>query len=194
MIELTGDIFKIAFREYGTYDAFLVTTNGFWNAKGEAVMGAGVARTMKERYPDIPKTLGTFLRENHKRMKDDAGAKEREPWNVPYCIGKGVRGVNIFSFPTKPTFIYRKEDALDCYTYEFDRENRLPGWKGKGSLSLIERSAQLFHAWVESAPLIFKHIILTRPGCGNGQLSWSEVKPVLDKYFDERYTLVEKNG
>ena len=43
MIELTGDIFKIAFREYGKYDAFLVTTNGFWNTKGEAIMGAGVA-------------------------------------------------------------------------------------------------------------------------------------------------------
>jgi len=62
-------------------------------------------------------------------------------------------------------------------------------WWEKADLELLERSTlQLVnlsnsHTW--------KKIILPRPGCYNGKLKWlSEVKPILQKYLDERFYVI----
>lgn len=51
----TGDLF--------TYqaDAICITTNGILRRNGRAVMGAGVARQARDRYPGIDLTLGKVL-------------------------------------------------------------------------------------------------------------------------------------
>ena len=63
-------------------------------------------------------------------------------------------------------------------------------FKEKASLELIERSCQEL---VKLADLYkLTQICLPRPGCGVGGLKWKQVEPILEKYFDERFTIVDK--
>lgn len=61
-------------------------------------------------------------------------------------------------------------------------------WDQRADLKLIERSA------VELVVLADKHgwekVVLPRPGCGNGQRKWSEVKGILQPLLDNRFTVV----
>jgi len=59
-----------------------VTTNGVVKQNGELVMGKGVALQAKERYPQLPSLLGSYVRSNG---------------NMIYYFEE----LNIASFPTK---------------------------------------------------------------------------------------------
>lgn len=79
MRELVGDLWALP------AGARCITTNGIVKSNGEAVMGAGVALSAKQRYPDLPRVLGRLIRQfgNH----------------VHYV---GYRdNVHLYSFPTK---------------------------------------------------------------------------------------------
>ena len=73
-------------------------------------------------------------------------------------------GFTIFSFPTKHH------------------------WKDNSDIELIKKSAQQL---VERT-VTYKHIYLTRPGCGCGGLEWQNVRNVLDSIFDDRFIVVER--
>jgi len=55
-------------------------------------------------------------------------------------------------------------------------------WKKMADLSLIKESAKGL-AFTRIAGTIY----LPRVGCGNGGLNWEDVKPVLEKYLDDRF-------
>jgi len=66
-------------------------------------------------------------------------------------------------------------------------------WWEKADLELIEKSTkelvELFDKHISDYPI---PIYMVRPGCGNGQLDWKDVKPILEKYLDNRFMVVEK--
>jgi hypothetical protein len=62
-------------------------------------------------------------------------------------------------------------------------------WWEKADPALIERSA---HELVDAvAATRWKRIIMPRPGCGNGQLDWNHVKPIIEPILDDRFLVVE---
>ena len=62
-------------------------------------------------------------------------------------------------------------------------------WRAPAQLSLIKRSAEELvtlagtHGW--------EKIVIPRPGCGAGQLTWAEVRPLLAPILDDRFWIIE---
>lgn len=65
-------------------------------------------------------------------------------------------------------------------------------WFENADLELIERSAQELVALAGN----YAHttvFVIPRPGCGNGKRDWeTEVRPILEKYFDDRFHVITK--
>lgn len=123
--------------------AVVCTTNAIYNEYGRAVMGAGIARQVRERFRNFDLFLGKKL--------------ELYGNNVFYFEKQ-----NIFTFPTK----------------EHYANDSIP--------ELIEQSCkQLKLIWARQEAIQNKEIkvIMTKPGCGNGNLKWEDVYPIVDKYF-----------
>ena len=63
-------------------------------------------------------------------------------------------------------------------------------WKQDAKIELIERSALTLS---QSARILgLRAVLMTRPGCANGHLNWPDVKPILDKYLDGRFYVIER--
>ena len=62
-------------------------------------------------------------------------------------------------------------------------------WYQDADPVLIEQSCQelVALAGLYSHTTVF---VIPRPGCGNGKLRWDDVKPILEKYFDERFHVI----
>ena len=83
LIEIKGDAFALLASD--KYDAACVTTNGITKNNGWAVMGAGVAKSCAQAFPDSPRLLGDLLRANG---------------NMTQVILENADGA-VISFPTK---------------------------------------------------------------------------------------------
>ena len=55
--------------------------------------------------------------------------------------------------------------------------------------ALIDRSCRELVALVEQQN--WPAIIVPRPGCGGGGLEWKDVKKIVTRYFDNRFTLIQ---
>lgn len=107
-----------------------------------------------------------------------AQAKARFP-KLPYILGDVIREVgNVLH--------HWGQEGLIFFPVKYNY------WE-KANISLIEQSVQqlkdFFGNTVEDYPT---PIYLVRPGCGNGQLDWKDVKPILEKYLDDRFIVVER--
>jgi hypothetical protein len=165
MLEIQANIWAIA----NQYNAIVITTNGCVKKNGEAVMGRGIAKEATERYPNIQKHLGYMLLQNGNHVNI---------FNLP----EWPNPKNVFTLPVKPEFGLNGE----------------MGWKAKADISLIERSIQELVTLINSLSYtnesgktysFFQRILMPRPGCGAGGLRWEDVKPVIEPYLDDRFTV-----
>lgn len=63
-------------------------------------------------------------------------------------------------------------------------------WWEKADIHLIERSlTELVNAVIDNTD---SPIYLVRPGCGNGQLNWINVKPIVELYLSDRFIVVNQ--
>lgn len=96
--------------------------------------------------------------------------------DIPKILGKHVRengntvcilpSYKMFSFPTKHN------------------------WWENSLLDLIEDSCKGLVNSLEYYRV--KKVYLPRPGCGNGNLDWKDVEPILSKYLDERFYIINE--
>ena len=63
-------------------------------------------------------------------------------------------------------------------------------WREKADLRLIEESCGSLVHHVDNLHLL--EVYMVRPGCGNGGLDWKDVKPILEKYLDDRFVMVQE--
>jgi len=150
--------------------AICITTNGFIKHNDTAVMGAGIAKQAKEKYPGIDKNLAHHVKEN--------GNIPGIIWNNPIIV----------SFPVKPISltILDKEQVVPHMRSKIRLGSKAPGWACMADINLIEKSAFLLKKLAEKHK--WKLVALTKPGCHNGGLNWEEVEPILDKYLDTEWT------
>lgn len=160
------------FAAIGKADAICITTNGFVRKDGGAVMGSGVARTAREKYSGIERDLGDTISQN-----GNIAAKLRQ-----------VEGTWIVSFPTKGISGTCNEDKSNIVPHRrafFSPGDKVPGFWLVSDLDIIEMSAMQLRKMADGHD--WNLVALVRPGCQNGCLDWREVKPILEKYLDERF-------
>ena len=58
----------------------------------------------------------------------------------------------------------------------------------KASLEIIETSAYQLVDLANNNP--WNTIVLPRPGCGAGELSWEQVEPVVANILDDRFKII----
>lgn len=100
-------------------------------------------------------------------------AKQRYP-DLPKILGEKVK-----EFGNYP-FIVREHKIIS-----FPTKNH---WKDKSHIGLIMRSCNELVIIANDENI--KSIVLPQPGCGNGGLLWSEVKPIISKILDDRFTVL----
>lgn len=162
MREAKGNMFQM------DCDALCITTNGFTKTNGQAVMGRGCAKEAARLIPSLPEILGKAIKTNG---------------NI--CQIVMTKGISLLVFPVKP--VSKICEGNDYVSHmSFKPGDVIPGWACKADIEIIKQSA---HQLVE---LTDKHgwqtVILPRPGCGAGELSWDQVKPVLEQILDDRFT------
>ncbi len=149
-------------------DALVVTTNGFTKANGEAVMGRGIAKQIADLMPEIPKTLGKMLT----------------------LYGNNVlllttNPMPIVIFPVKPVAVKNNgtnvvshcKTAIGTWT---------AGFLAKADIQIIEKSLIQLVELANSKPE-WKVILIPRVGCGAGELDYKDIKPLMEKYLDDRF-------
>lgn len=165
MIETKADLFEMIFEE--KTDAICITTNGQVLTDGRAAMGGGCAGVCARKYPETAIRLGKCL--------------TNFATNQPFVIGALDKQGKYL----EPTMKLIKARRFKCLVFSFPTIDRiLDGAK----LNLIEQSAMELKVLVDRFEL--RGVIVPRPGCGIGGLSYREVKPVLERFFDDRFTVV----
>lgn len=150
---------------------FLFTGNGmikFGSGYPELVMGAGIAKEFKDRFPTLPSHMAEKIYDmaESQIVLSPGAAGLRGPWEYNLMI-------------------YDLQNSGDFFTagYEYPKtwlvgafQSKL-NWKDKSSLELIRTSAEALTDWALKNP--DWEIRSAMPGCGNGGLTPDEVIGVL---------------
>jgi hypothetical protein len=137
----------------------VISTNIGWKKDGSNPMGAGISAAVSRICKELPLWYGKRC------MKYKS--------NTAVCLYRKAR---LILFPTKPLNI----------------DKPWMSWKSDSNLSLIRRSSIQLRKISEILSEREKYdgeIVLPMVGCHNGNLSFSDVKPILEEYLDDRFVL-----
>lgn len=107
--------------------------------------------------------IAKTCRDEFKGIDQRLGARILNGGNHVYQLGRYEHG-RILSFPVKHK------------------------WNENADLELIKRSCYELNALIEKKG--YDKVLLPRPGCGNGKLKWSDVKPVIKDILSDRVYVV----
>jgi hypothetical protein len=139
----------------------VVTTNQVVNKNGLAVMGKGCAKECADRYPAVPALLAALYHAYSPGIPIYLGSiTEREHYSPGHWGPAGA--IQLWSLPVKLH------------------------WKDKAAIELIRHSIEFL---TKRCDLAYP-VVLPRPGCGAGGLSWDEVRPVIAPALDDRFIVV----
>jgi hypothetical protein len=160
--------------------AIAFTSNGFVKRTGDGVMGRGCAKALAEMDPRMPLYLGKAIKENG---------------NIVQVLGTLLGTYRIVTFPVKPSGAIcapGKTNVVKHMQHRMTEGKWVPGWACVADMKIIIRSArQLVQLAKEEE---WADIVLPRPGCGAGQLNWSDVKPILDEILDDSFYSITYGG
>jgi hypothetical protein len=102
-------------------------------------------------------------------------AAEYEP-KLPGWLGAAIRrdGNHVFMFQVGRYYVY----TMPVKHHWRERADELLIARSASELVVVARA----HGWDQ--------VVVPRPGCGNGGLLWSDVKPIVEPLFDDRYLVV----
>ena len=169
MIELKGNMWAYA----GGVDVISVTTNGFVKKDGLAVMGCGCAQQASEHYRDLSLILGSRILSHG---------------NVPHYLLTD-NGTDLWSFPVKLARVrFDGSNVVSHMCDQFTIGESVPGWASIADRNLIRESAI---SLVKAADrFLWSKVLLPRPGCGAGELSWEIVRRDLSEILDNRFAII----
>ncbi len=167
MKQATGNIFQM------DCDAVCITTNGYVKKNGDAVMGRGCALEICKIEPLMPMILGRHLI-----------VKGNHVTNLMQ-----INGTEVVSFPVKPvSVIFDGNNAVRHMASKYKIGHKVLGCFALAEVAIIERSAKEL---VELTDLKgWTNVVLPRPGCGAGELTWEVIEPLLSGILDDRFTCV----
>lgn len=151
-------------------DALVITTNGFVKSTGECVMGRGIAKQISQALPWIAGELGNKL--------NTLG-------NVPHVLGQH-NNVDLASFPVKPKSVkFDGSNAVGHALSRFRVGDYVPGFYAKADPQLIVESARRLVQLTDQ--MNWKTVLVPRFGCGAGELSWMDIRPLVEPILDDRF-------
>lgn len=157
MIEIIGDYWEEAKKDNPRYDAIVCTTNMIVKNNGRLVMGAGIAKSFRDRFPELDLSWGSRIRDG---IHDNGFMVS----SAHISLG-GTRFLHFVAFPTKKD------------------------WKNDSDIDLIKLSALTLD--LVATIMGWRHVLMTRPGCGMGGLDWGFVKKQID-FLDDRFKVINK--
>lgn len=171
METLRGDIWLLA----TTADAIVIPTNVGWTNAGRNVMGRGLAKQAKARYPGLAEWYGAQCMQH--QSATPTMLYESPDSSKP----------SLFLFPTKHL--------------NTDAPHR--SWQGRSDLYRIHWSMQRLKELVRDDFAFsgaystrgayasrFDHVLVPLVGCGNGGLDEALVMPILEMFWDHKMRLV----
>lgn len=138
----------------------------FWEIQGDARCITTNGALRANGYAVMGKGVALQAKKRYPRIEATLGRLIQKYGNHVYYLGH-----RLISFPTKNHWMEEKSD-----------------------LNLIKRSAielvALLRGDVPIKSKANRRILLTRPGCGNGNLEWSEVKPVIQTILSDNEFII----
>lgn len=132
-------------------------------------------------------TTNGFVKKNGEAVMGRGCAKEASTYwpKFPKLLGNHInKNGNVVGLFTYGSF---QDGMTAIFTFPVKYN-----WWEKADSNLIEKSCKELVNYVES--IWFGKMIkiaIPRPGCGNGQLDWEDVKPILEKYLDDRFIVYD---